>query len=352
MLNTKHRRALLGLALSSFFALVQFRLIIMLFGADYGRAVDAAAGVLAGKPHWRTFQARVLGPLLIDRISPLFPSFFDAHVCFSIVTLAVMGYLAWRIGWRVGANLGAAMLALFVFETSFSFLLTPHWLYAWDYLNIIVFLVFVDFVVAGRSWPWFVALWAIGIFSRETAAFIAVWMILEALSRRYFARRPGGGGERLDRGMLIAGIVSLVLGAAIVQAITRALFIEEVGPKIFNDVAGEGGRAFYALRIAKNFDIAIDSLTRFQYDMPFVILIYLGVTLVLAIGIMRADRRRYFAFGLTYIAHIATTLVFGILNETRVFVEQIPLVILGTLVLTRLNGRPERAPGFGIGDDP
>ena len=343
MLNIKHRRVLLGLALSSFFAVAQFRLIIMLFDPDYGRAVDAAVGVLAGKPHWRSFQARVLAPFLIDRISPLFPSFFDAHVCFSIVTLAVMGYLAWGLGWRVGANLGAAMLALFVFQTSFSLLLTPHWFYAWDYLDIIVFLVFVDFVAAGRSWPWFVALLAIGIFNRETAAFIAVWMIFEALSRWYFARRPGGGGERLDRAMLIAGIVSLVLSVVIVEAVTRALFIEEIGPKIFNDIApGEGGQMFYALRIARNFHIAINSLTRFQYEMPFVILIYIGVTLVLALGIMRADRQRYFALGLTYIAHIATTLVFGIMDETRVFVEQIPLVILGTLVLTGRDGRPER----------
>ena len=139
MLNTKHRYALLGLALSSFFALVQFRLIIMLFDADYGRAVDAALGVLDGRPHWRQFQARVLAPFLINVVSPLFPSFYAAHVGFSIATLAVMGYLAWRLGWRIGANLVAAMLALFVFETSFFFLLSPPWLYAWDYLDIIVF---------------------------------------------------------------------------------------------------------------------------------------------------------------------------------------------------------------------
>lgn len=193
--------------------------------------------------------------------------------------------------------------------------------------------MFVEFVVAGRSWPWFVGLLAIGIFSREAAAFIAVWMIFEALSRRYFAWQRGEDEARVERAMLIAGIVSLVLSAAIVEAVTRALFIEEVGPKIFTDVAGEGGQ-IYALQIAKNFHIAINSLTRFQYDVPFVILIYVGVVLVLALGIMRADRRRYFALGLTYIAHLITTLVFGLLSETRIFVEQIPLVILGTLVLT------------------
>lgn len=125
MLNTKHRHALLGLGLSGFFALAQFRIIVMLFRQDYGRAVAAAVGVLAGMPHWRSFQARVLAPFLIDSVSPLFPSFLDAHVFFSIVTLAVMGYLAWRLGWRVGATLGAAVLALFVFETSFSLLLAP-----------------------------------------------------------------------------------------------------------------------------------------------------------------------------------------------------------------------------------
>ncbi|MGA8759016.1 MAG: hypothetical protein WB611_22425 [Stellaceae bacterium] len=65
--------------------------------------------------------------------------------------------------------------------------------------------------------------------------------------------------------MLIAGIVSLVLSAAIVEGVTRALLIEEVGPKIFKDVAGEGGQ-IYALRIVQNFHIAIDSLTVFQYQ--------------------------------------------------------------------------------------
>jgi hypothetical protein len=262
-----------------------------------------------------------------------------------------MGYLAWRLGWRVGANLGAAMLALFVVETSFFFLLAPPWLYAWDYLDIIVFLVFVDFVVAGKSWPWFVGLLAIGIFSRETAAFIAVWMIFEALSRWYFARRPGGSGEGIDRAMPIAGIVSLVLSAAIVEGVTRALLIEEVGPKIFKDVAGEGGQ-IYALRIVQNFHIAIDSLSVFQYQMPFAILIYVSVTLILALSVMRADRQRYFALGLTYIVHIAVTLVLGILTETRIFVEQIPLVILSTLVLTRIGCRTELEQDVGIGEDP
>jgi hypothetical protein len=288
---------------------------------------------------------------LIKVVSPLFPSFYAAHVGFSIATLAVMGYLAWRLGWRIGANLGAAMLALFVFETSFFFLLAPPWLYAWDYLDIIVFLVFVDFVVAGKSWPWFVGLLAIGIFSRETAAFIAVWMIFEALSRWYFARRSGGSGERLDRTMLIAGIASLVLSVAIVEVVTRVLLIEEVGPKIFNDVAGEGGQ-IYPLRITQNFHIAVDSLTVFQYQMPFAILIYVGLTLVLALSVMRADRQRYFALGLTYFVHIAVTMVLGILTETRIFVEQIPLVILSALVLTRSDGRPELVQHPGIDDDP
>jgi hypothetical protein len=112
-MTAAQRRAALGAGLSAFFALAQFRLIVFIFGPNYGRAVDAAAGVLSGHPHWRDYQPRVLGPLLIDVASLVLPSFLAAHVVFSIVTLAVMGYLAWRLGvarWRAQAGLRPGQL--------------------------------------------------------------------------------------------------------------------------------------------------------------------------------------------------------------------------------------------------
>ncbi|MDE1991016.1 MAG: hypothetical protein KGI75_00865, partial [Rhizobiaceae bacterium] len=212
----------------------------MLFGGDYRRAADAALGVLLGQPHWRTFQARVLGPWLVDVLSSVMPSFLAAHIAFSLLTLWAMGFLSWRLGWRLGSKLGAGMLGLFVFQASFAFILSPPWLYAWDYVDIIVFLLFVDFVVGGRSWPWFVVLLSVGVYSRETSAFIALWMVLEGAYRLRAQRTRTADERRHDLGMLIAGLVCMVLSVVIFETITRMLFIQEIGPKIFSDVPGEG----------------------------------------------------------------------------------------------------------------
>ena len=307
MTMERRKAALLGAGLSAFFALLQFRLMVLVFGTDYGRSVEAALGVLRGQPHWRAFQPRVLGPLLVYLASLIFPSFLAAHVFYSIVTLAVMGFLAWRLGGRFG-TLASAMLALFVFEASFAFLLSPPWLYAWDYLDVIVFLLFVDFVVAGKPWPWFACLLAAGILNHQTAAFIAVWMILEALSRWHFARKDGRPVP-LDRTLLAAGIAGLLLAVAVDEIVTHMLFIEEIGPKIFTDAQGQGGH-IAIFQLVTNLELAWAALTQFQYTLPFVILVFLALCVALAIALMRVDRR-YVALGLTFIAMVLADFAFG-----------------------------------------
>jgi hypothetical protein len=48
--------------LAALCAVAQFRLIAMMFQVWYGRAAEAAYGVVIGMPHWRSYQSRILGP--------------------------------------------------------------------------------------------------------------------------------------------------------------------------------------------------------------------------------------------------------------------------------------------------
>jgi hypothetical protein len=333
MTIAKRNAALLGIGLSALFAIAQFRLIVFVFGKDYGRAVDAAMGVVAGRPHWRAFQSRVLGPYLIDGLSHVFPSYLAAHVAYSIGTLAVMSFLAWRLGYRLGGTVSSALLALFVFEAGFAFLLSPPWLYAWDYISIILFLLFVGFVAEGQSWIWFAGLSVVAMFNRESAAFIALWMILEALVRLYRTRHESQG-ERQDWLLLIAGILCLIASYALIEYLRRTLLIEEVGPKLFPDANLQPGQ-IQIMQFMTNLTLAKGILTQFRYDMGVVILIFLMISAALAIGIMRVDGGRYLALGLTFLVMEAAGVTFGYLAETRIFVEMIPLLVLATLVLPR-----------------
>ncbi len=66
--------------------------------------MEAEYGVVVGKPHWRIYQSRVLGPYIVQGLSHFFSSQINAHAFFSIVTLAIAGLLAWRLGSRLGGG--------------------------------------------------------------------------------------------------------------------------------------------------------------------------------------------------------------------------------------------------------
>jgi hypothetical protein len=204
-----------GDGIAAVLALGQFRLINVVLQQGYERSAQAAMGVMEGRPHWRIYQSRVLGPLVVQGLSHVLPTFLWAHVVFSIASLAVAGSLAWRIGERHAGRSGA-VLALVVLHVAFAFLLSAPWLYAWDYLDLIVFLLFVDFVSAMRPWGWFVGLSVFGALNHEIAIFIAAWLIVDPLTRWVLGRAQGA---RFAWRPALAGAACATLSFAIVEAL-------------------------------------------------------------------------------------------------------------------------------------
>ncbi|HZZ39620.1 MAG TPA: hypothetical protein VFE06_10830, partial [Acidobacteriaceae bacterium] len=77
------------------------------------------------------------------------------------------------------------MITFLGYQFGFCYLLSPPWLYAWDYLGVVAFFVFVIMVVARKTWPWFVVLFAVAILNRESAEFIALWMVIDPFVQTY-----------------------------------------------------------------------------------------------------------------------------------------------------------------------
>jgi hypothetical protein len=112
---------LCGAGLAAFCALAQFRLTIIVFQADYSRSVEAARGVVIGRPHWRIYQSRVLAPYIIQGLSHLFGSYPGGYVVFSIAALAVAGFVAWRLGEGLGkGEMETALLAFVISQAAFA----------------------------------------------------------------------------------------------------------------------------------------------------------------------------------------------------------------------------------------
>ena len=111
-------------AASTVCALFLVRVIVLFYQKDYGRAVDAARGVVTGHPHWRVYQSRVLGPWLVELLAHLFPSFLAAHVAFSFLTLAAAGFLVLTFTQRQYGDAGRSWAAFFMFQSLFVFLMS------------------------------------------------------------------------------------------------------------------------------------------------------------------------------------------------------------------------------------
>jgi hypothetical protein len=234
----------IGVLLATFCAIAQFRLINISFQPSaYLESVQAAQGVLEGRPHWKTFQGRVLGPIIVKGLSVLTGDFVAAHVIFSIAALTLAGFLAWHLGHRHGDNalaisptptieetqgdVRSALMALAVFEACFAFLVSPPWLYTWDFIDLIVFLIFVDLVLSKARLRWFLLLFAVALWNRDSANFIALYLIVDALSRFVVARAR----SPLDWRWITAGGGCIVASIVISTALVYILLIEETAPK-------------------------------------------------------------------------------------------------------------------------
>jgi hypothetical protein len=261
----------------------------------------------------------------------VFPSWVAAHVAFTIIALAVAGALAWRIGARLGGRAGG-VAALVTFHLAFALLLSRPWLYVWDLGDAIVFLVFVDFVLAGRRWPAYVALCAIGVLNHEIASFIAAWLVLDPLVRWWRGRRRGADA-RLAWQPMVAGAVTFVGSFVVVELLRSTLLVEQIGPKIFRDAPPEIGSSFY-FTLGKNVEILGNMLTHFDYALPLIVPCFVAVAIGLAVWLAVRDPERFGALAVVYLGVIASLLVFGILVETRIYVVVIPLVVLAVAAAT------------------
>ena len=238
-----------------------------------------------GHPHWRVYQSRVLGPFLVQRLSDFCPSFEDAHIFYLVVTLAIAGYLMLVLTWKLTQDVRTGILTFLGLQALLALLVHPLWFYAWDPLDLIGFTLFNYFVLSRKGWRWFAALFAALIFSRESAYFIAAWMVADPLLRWWNARRATPTSAALDRAALAAGFVCLIAGPLIVEALRSALLVEEVGPKLFVDAQKNPGQ-YVQFTWFQNLQIAKD-LLRGSFNPDLIVLTVIPAVITLAVMLIR-----------------------------------------------------------------
>jgi len=324
---TPFQRALrthaLWAAIALLCAMAQFRLIMMVQGRHYGDSIKATQGVLDGMPHWRAFQSRLLGPWLVDGLHRLLGDLVTAHVSYEIGMSTLAGWLMLKLMNRLHGP-QAAWGAFLVLQLLFAFLLHPLWLYAWDNASIVLFVLFTYFVMTDKTWRWFVALFAVAIFNRESALYIALWMVLDPLCKAVLSRqRP----NRFQGFMLGAGILCLIGGMVLIETLRSVLLIKEVGPELFH--LPEMANMLFISQWDTNVAFVTACFSHFNLGMAFLIPLFLVALLTLAAALAWRDAARYLGLALTYGMAICAMFIAAVLEETRVMLELVPFFAMG-----------------------
>jgi hypothetical protein len=323
---------ILGVTLACFSSLALCRLVAVIFPpANYAWIAEASFGVTTGHPVWKMWQSRVLGPYFIDALTFGSLDYVKAHILFQVITVAIAAFLCWRLGTKFGGNERSALLALTIFVMCFALLLKPPYLYSWDFIDIIVVILFIDFVLSGKSVSWFIGLFAIAILNRESALIIALWLILDPLVRFSYQRRYKLRSGPFDWPRMLAGATCFLAGFLIVEVLNRHLLVEA---KETADI--------YPMVLPQNIDRLKQSLTHFDRYFTIVVPAFLATVIMLGACAVRRDPQRILALYLVVLSYMASLFVLGQLMETRVYLALVPFLMM-TVVLLSHSGT-EKTP--------
>ena len=112
--------------------------VFIIARANWNELSEAASGVLDGRPHWRAYQNRLLGPWLVLGLSKVGISYRTALIVFSALTFVIHNFLLAHLLRRLGQSPLATTLWVLFFCTAF-LLLQHRWFYTWDSIDLLLF---------------------------------------------------------------------------------------------------------------------------------------------------------------------------------------------------------------------
>jgi hypothetical protein len=319
-------------AASFVLSLAQWRHVVLFFGDDFLRNLQAEQGILDGYPHWRLVQARVLGPWLEECLRVLFG--FEPRLGHAIIAVAVLtlsGVVMFQAGRAIGGR-QEGWSALLAFHVLFSLTMTRPWLYIWDYFVLLVAAVFMLLIIRRAPWWSFLLLMSVAFFNHESALFIGVWMVANGLAAAWANRRP-------DWRMVGGGVLGSFGGILLVEYLRRSLLKEEIGWKIVGIEPPTSPKPYYFfLHLFDTLNGIFQWMRDPRSDLLFVLVLpTLPLVLALALAVILVIRHGIKAAPLAIYAVTTVTalLLFAVISETRALLELVPFLCLGGMLAAK-----------------
>jgi hypothetical protein len=297
--------------IATFLALCTLKLFFALHKPGFDDLIAATKGVVSGRPHWIAYQNRILGPYLVLAITKLGLSFRYALILFDSVLLIAQSWLLVYLFGQFKLQNSTRLLFLVIFL--FSFLaLHNYWFYPWDSIDLIVFTFFSYGVAKEFPVKYFVGLFIVAIFNRESALFIALYILLEGINVNTTAMKVNIIPKKL-----IVGITLLICGVLITHFLRISLFISQAeGMPPDNPAENQ-------LNFSQNiYDLLIGNFT----NSNFIVSVGIFSLLCILVSNMKSYNTAQMKSAVMVLILTVNIFIFGLINETRMFLILLPFI--------------------------
>jgi hypothetical protein len=267
--------------------------------------VDAYEGVLNGTPHWRAYQNRLLSPALVHALGWVSSEPYALFVQIWMVVLDLgLFFMLHHLTRDVLKSLLAVLAGALLWTLE-----THYWSYPWDFTEAGFLLALAWLAVEGKSLRWLLGLFVIALLNRESAVYLAVYMVATGAATKVY-------GQGTGKQMMVWGVALAVVGLAWTEALRNLLFDYSSLAGVQADLQHVGfGNHFH---LGRNIQIAKQLLR----EAPPLLFILLGYGCALLIVLVRGIERRHApltGMAVALLAYLLSLPVFGLLHEGRIY---------------------------------
>lgn len=304
-----------GLCIAILVGAFSFKAIIFLHFERIDELAMISYSPINGEAFWRAFQNRFFSAWLMEFVmlagglSMIWA--FKVWLLILLVSINLFIYTSYQ-------KLGVAQHRLFgfivLFNLLFIFLQDHRWIMLWDAVDILLFFLFYYGLLSNKPWYYFVIIFSVGILNREAAMYMALWFVIDG-AYPYFTHPRNYNYKKIALGAALLGI-----GGYYTMWSRATFFVKSYAPYVGYDLENEvtGNH----LNFVNNLQSLKQNIISVQLDM-------LATIFVIFLGIIFWINRKYLddflkKLAILFLAIITSIWVFGLINETRLYLIYIP----------------------------
>lgn len=303
-----------------FVSLITFRVLLQMHAPHFEALSQAAYGVIEGKPHWIAYQNRLLGPIVVFLISKIsFLTYSQSLKLFIFLTIYIENIVLFKLLVKMNTTYRRSFLWVVFFSATFVGFQDASWFYAWDSIDLIIFTICSWGIIQSQSMYLFTALFFVGILNRESALFISLYIILDSF---YFNLKE----FRIlfvDKVKFATGTFLSFFGIIYTKLIRDYLFVSRTNGLDDKPNAVLGNHVYLKQNLL---DLFLNNIINIK-SLRIINSLFILSLISYLIYSFRAWTDAQIKAILIFLVIMTNILVFGLINETRLYFVLFPFLI-------------------------